>query len=82
MDSEMELRDAFRVLDQDGDASLHLELASRSSGGWGRGWLWCGQGCGRWRRLWRVAVPRALLPPRDLFSTRDRSQHVQRDLLT
>lgn len=51
VDSEMELRDAFSVLDQDGDAGAHLELASRSPGGWGRGWLWCGHGCGRRRRL-------------------------------
>ena len=51
VDSEMELRDAFRVLDQDGDAGAHLELASRSPGGWGRGWPWCGHGCGRRRRL-------------------------------
>jgi hypothetical protein len=40
VDSEMELRDAFRVLDEDGDAGAHLELASRSPGGGGEG------GCG------------------------------------
>ena len=35
VDSEMELRDAFRVLDQDGDAGEDLEPASQSPGGCG-----------------------------------------------
>ena len=35
VDSEMELRDAFRVLDQDGDAGADLEPASQSPRGWG-----------------------------------------------
>jgi len=37
VDSEMELRDAFRVLDEGGDAGADLEPASQSPGGGERG---------------------------------------------
>ena len=37
VDSEMELRDAFRVLDQDGDAGADLEPAAKVPGGGERG---------------------------------------------